>query len=417
MVRKKLWAGLLVVLTVSPVFSQTNPLIERLLKNRYSLTVADGKFVGTAAPVLEAALAESQYVLVGEEHGIQQVPQFVSGVCTFLGPQGLHTLAVETGPLMGARLEKWARDPGGLAKLTDFEKRYPESIAFFNMREEFDLLSHCAQVSGGGEFHLWGLDQELMGASTYLLNRMLETHPGPVSTAAINSAFRADAAARAKANETGNPMDLYMITARDEDLARLKSVLQTDGNHTSLQALNELTQSREIYQKNSSQGFASNRQRALLMKSNFFADLHTASRAEGKAPKVLFKFGDWHVYKGMNPLRNNDLGNFVTEWADAQDTTSLHIVVLGVKGSHLRFAGAGRPYQAQEFKLLEDDDYRFLQPLVDNLESSEWTMFDLRGLRAGFRGLGPIDANLDRLIFGCDLLILAPEATASRQAQ
>jgi hypothetical protein len=55
------------------------------------------------------------------------------------------------------------------------------------------------------------------------------------------------------------------------------------------------------------------------------------------------------MFKGINPRRDNDLGNFVTELTDGQGTTSLHIMILGVKGSELRFAGIGRPYQPTEF--------------------------------------------------------------------
>jgi hypothetical protein len=122
-------------------------------------------------------------------------------------------------------------------------------------------------------------------------------------------------------------------------------------------------------------------------------------------------------YKGINPLRNNDMGNFVAELADGQGTNSLHIVILGVKGSQLRFAGIGQPYQPGEFNLAEDkdSDFLFLKPMFDNLESSGWTMFDLRGLRKGLHSLEPVDKELERMIFGYDLMVLIPNATPSAQ--
>ena len=164
-------------------------------------------------------------------------------------------------------------------------------------------------------------------------------------------------------------------------------------------------------------GFDCNRERALLMKSSFVGDYRQATQADGAPPKVLFKFGAWHMYKGINPLRNNDMGNFVTELADGQGNKSLHILILGVKGAQLRFAGIGKPYQPMEFNLAQDQDsdFLFLKPMFDNLESIGWTMFDLRGLRKGFRSLEPVDKEMERMIFGYDLLVLIPNATPSTQ--
>jgi hypothetical protein len=55
--------------------------------------------------------------------------------------------------------------------------------------------------------------------------------------------------------------------------------------------------------------------------------------------------------------------------------------------------------------------------MFDNLASGGWAMFDLRGLRKGFRSLGPVDKELERLIFGYDLIVLIPTATPSKQIQ
>jgi len=178
--------------------------------------------------------------------------------------------------------------------------------------------------------------------------------------------------------------------------------------------IDALIVSRDIYLKNMTAGYESNRERALLMKKTFEQEYDRATQAEGRPPKVLLKFGGDHTYKGFNPLRN-----FLTELADRQSTASLHILILGVKGSQLRFAGIGHPFQSGDFTLAEDkdSDFLFLKPVFENLTSEGWTMFDLRGLRKGFSALGPVDKELERMIFGNDLLVLIPQATSSRQIQ
>ncbi len=150
------------------------------------------------------------------------------------------------------------------------------------------------------------------------------------------------------------------------------------------------------------------------MKKTFVRDYQATARAEGAVPKILMKFGDWHLYKGFNPLLNNDIGNMMAELADGMGMKSLHIAILAVKGTRLRFAGIGRPYQPETFRMLDDKDYKFLQPMVDHLEPAGWTMFDLRGIRkAAFSG--SLDRDMERLVLGYDLLILIPDSTASAQ--
>ena len=397
--------------------------VDRLLKNRYQLNVQDGKLSGPALPVLQSALSGAQFVLIGEDHGISQIPQFASAVCDLAGPQGFHTLAVEAGPLAAGELRRWIERDDGPAQLVEFEKKYPETIAFYNFQEEYDFLRHCARSAQGGKFQLWGLDQELMGASGLILTRILGTHPSKPAADEVQRLLQKNDEAHAAAVKSGSPGDTFMITSSEDDLNRVREMLRKPGggDSQSVALIDALIVSRDIYLKNMTAGYESNRERALLMKKTFEKEFTAATKAEGAPPKVLLKFGGDHTYKGFNPLRNNDLGNFLTEKADGQGTASLHILILGVKGSQLRFAGIGRPFQPGDFNLAEDkdSDFLFLKPMFenmfDNLTSEGWTMFDLRGLRKGFRSLGPVDKELERMIFGNDLLVLIPQATPSRQ--
>jgi hypothetical protein len=410
-------AVLCLSLGLTPALAQQNKFIDRLLQNRYPLNVQSGRLEGSGLPILENALAGAQFVLIGEDHGISQIPQFVSAVCDLVGPQGFHTMAIETGPLAAGELQQWVTSDAGRSGLVDFERKFPETIAFYNFHEEYDLLSHCARSAQGGQFRLWGLDQELMGSSGLILTRILETHPGAQAAEQARRLLQKNNEAHATAAKSGSPGDIFMMTASDDELDQLRDLLRKEGNARSQSLIDALMKSRDIYQKNmNGSGYDSNRERALLMKSNFMNDYKQATQSDGVTPKVLLKFGAWHMYKGINPLRNNDMGNFVAELADGQGSVSLHIIILGVKGSQLRSAGIGRPSQPADFNLAgdKDSDFLFLKPMFDNLESEGWTMFDLRGLRKGFRSLEPVDKEMERLIFGYDLMVLIPTATPSR---
>jgi hypothetical protein len=397
---------------------QTPPadFADRLTKNHYQLTVENGHLSGNGVPVLTAALEGAQFVMVGEDHGIAQIPAFYGGLCGIVGPNGFHTMAIETGPLVAHELEQWVRQGDGRKQLTAFEKQYPESIAFYNWSEEYDLLSHCAGTASGGQFHIWGLDQELMGAPRLLLTRILEQHPRPEVTKEARRLLQKNDEARAAAGKTGSPADMFMFSTTDEELNHFHDLLRREGNANCLALLDALMESREIYEKNmDGRGFESNRQRALLMKETFSANYRAAERLGTQPPKILFKFGAWHMFKGMNFLHNSDLGNFVAELADGQGTKSVHILIMAVKGSQLRFGGIGRPFQPSPFNLAEDkeSDFLYLRPIFDSVQNDGMTMVDLRAFRNKFASLGTVDREMERLIFGVDFMVLVPNGTPS----
>lgn len=95
--------------------------------------------------------------------------------------------------------------------------------------------------------------------------------------------------------------------------------------------------------------------------------------------------------------------------ADSERTVSLHICVLGVRGVHGFYGGYKRPTKLEHFVTDEDSTYRWLKPAIDNSLSSAWTLFDLRRMR--FQNLGSVDPGMERLLYGYDLLVLAPELT------
>jgi hypothetical protein len=196
-------------------------------------------------------------------------------------------------------------------------------------------------------------------------------------------------------------------------------VLERDGNSAANALFRELMDSHEIYSRFLQDWRVSNNQRARLLKRNFQLDFERAV-ADGRPQKnhlskVLVKFGEWHVYKGFNPLPQRDLGNYIAEMADAQGTTSLHICILGAKGTRRIDGGCERPDELEKFVMDEDDGYRWLTPAVENQVPNAWTVYDLRKLR--FTELGLVDRNMERLVYGYDLLVIVPELTPADRVQ
>ena len=402
------------------VRAQNAEFTETLKKNRGAISVQDGKLAGPNAEVLRAALADAQFVALGEDHGIRQIPEFAAALCAELASHGFHHMGLEIGTYVAPDLEKMARSEDGAKQLAEFEKKYPETIAFYNWQEEFAMLQKCETAASPGHMTIWGLDQEFMGATGFLADKILGTNPGPEAKAAVEMLLKEATEARVAAAKGVSPGDLFMMTAKQEELDHVRDLLKKQGKPEAQRLFEALLVSREIYQKNmSGDYYKSNRQRALLMKKNFSGPFAASSQSNGVLPKVFFKFGAYHMFRGINPLHSSELGNLIGEASEANQLKSVHILVAGVKGEQLHFVGIGKPAEAAPLDLAGDKDspFLFLRPLFDAQVENSWTLYDLRALRDGFSKYGKIDLELERVIFGYDFVVFIPDPKAAHIIQ
>lgn len=400
---------------VSSLFAQatTNPPQKPTLESSlpgvtYALSIADGKMGGAGAPILQAAIAQADFVLLGEDHLTREIPRFAAAVCDAMGASGgFSAMAFESSPAVARFVEESLGRSDRFGKMADLQKRYPDSAAFLNVRDENDLAAHCAAVSQQPGFQIWGLDQEFLGSAGWILERMLATQPGPTARAAILELQAMERSDEQEARKTGDFSKLFLLAVPAAEIEKAAAALEKDGTAATRAAFHELTESREIYLGQGDRPSDSNARRARLLKQNFLADYEAASR-QAKPPRVLLKFGDWHLYKGLNPLHQRDLGNFVAEFADGRRGTSLHIMVIGAKGKHALYTGYLQPVKFEPFVMDQDDDYRWIRPAIDLQKAGSWTLYDLRKLR--FKHLD-LNADWDRAIYGYDLLLVIPELT------
>jgi hypothetical protein len=408
------------LLSIPLAKTQNAEFTETLKKNRGAISVQNGKLAGPSAEVLRTALADAQFVALGEDHGIRQISEFAAALCAELAPHGFHHMALEIGPYLAPEIEKMARSADGAKQLAEFDKKYPETIAFYNWQEEFAMLQKCEGAASPGHMTIWGLDQEFMGATGFLVDRILATNPGPEAKAAIETLLKENGEARAAAAKSGSPGDLFMMTVKQEELDHVQDLLNKQGKPEAQKLFDAFLESREIYQKNmTGDYYKSNRQRALLMKKNFSGPFAASSQSNGVLPKVFFKFGAYHMFRGINPLHSSDIGDLISEAAEANQLKSVHILIAGVKGEQLHFAGIGKPAEAAPLDLAGDKDSPFLyfKPLFDAQVENSWTLYDLQALRDGFSKYGKIDTELERVIFGYDFVVFIPDPKASHVLQ
>jgi erythromycin esterase-like protein len=392
----------------SVAVAQQPPLSKALRANRYALTVKDGEMGGPGAPFLRNLLSQAQFVAIGEEHGTREVPQFVWATCRAMAPEGLDAMAIEAGPLMTAKLQQWTMESDGINKFAMFEKQYPDSIAFFYWQQEFDLLSHCQQATAPHTLHLWGLDQEFLGSPVFILQQILTTGLDPEATAIATKILAKCSSDKRDSFASKSWKDACMFRLSEADLTSLQSSVARGGNLHAQELTAALIKTQHIYNLHEAgHPYDANRERALLLKHNFNANYQQLAKTDER-PRVLLKFGNNHLYKGFDESNLNDLGNFVTEFADGIGSVSLHIEVLGIRGEDEEEVGLGRPDKA----VAKDLSVSPLASLVAESYPATLTVFDLRPLRSEFDTFGHVDRELERLIFGYDLLVVIPAVTA-----
>ena len=386
------------------------PFGVRLEETRTVLQVDADGLHGAGAAVIADAVTKARYVLIGEDHLSREIPFFATSICRLMAPGGLHAFAVEVGPEATRVVNQNLRRPDRVERIGAFMQAHPDAMAFQNGRDESDMAAQCAALAGP-RFQMWGLDQEFFGASGFLLEQMLAARPGPVARAAIQKLSSIDQAAAAAALASGSVGDLLIYKVTDQQMEDAAAAVKRDGGKRVAELFNSLAETRAIFLGQNTDSYASNGQRARLMKRTL-VDRFAASE---QPARVLFKFGDVHAAKGVNALDQRDLGNFVAERAEGEGATSLHIAVYGAKGVHALYAGVGRQVRMEPFVLTDDADYAWLKDALALRDKagagSQWMLMDLRTLRA--RPPADLPPAWRRQLYEYDMLVVAPELTPS----
>lgn len=392
------------------------PFADAVVRQRLALTFSGGAFGGPGAAVISKAVDGAQYVMIGEDHGIAEIPAFSTALCKTVAPQGFDTVAVETGPSTAKVLGDALASANPPDEIGQYDAQHPFSIAFYDFTEEFAFLRACRDAMGPDRFALWGLDQELMGSSGALLAAELAplTAHQERERIELQKLAAEDAADFAKAMKSGSPGDMSMVNFDEATLASLQSRLTAAGADAT--ALTELLESEHIYREDMAGLRQSNLDRARLQREHFIAYEQKAFAATGAHPKVLLKMGAYHLFEGTSMLGDRELGDFLAEYAALQGKNALNVMILGVKGEQLAFAGMGHPYAPIPLDLLHDKraDFAFMTPFFQGLGTTP-VLYDLRNLRSAFANSGEQSVNLERVVDGYDLLVVIPVAHPSHQ--
>lgn len=398
-----------------PVWSADKPLSlpDRLTSLRTTIAIDHGKMVGSGAATLMDAGLQSQFVLIGEDHGIAEIANFSAAYFEALASQGFTTLIVENGPAVANALAKTLKADTGVAGIAAFNKAYPVATAFYKWQDEAQFLARVAKAAGPS-FQLVGMDQELMGASKYLLDQMAGQALNPLAKSKIEALRKLESDDYGRASKSGDPRELFMMKVKDEELYALQKLLTAPEEMPALAMLDSLIESRSIYTKNMTpgQGYSSNTQRARLMKQQVASHLILAP-----AQRMLLKAGALHVFRGYNPLGagSREIGNYLAEYAEGRGQKSLHVLVLAATGQQAQFAGIGRASASTEIEKIDNKSAMagVLPFFTAASGHKEWSLFDLRPLLESAKSLANGNSSVHAMIQGYDFVLVIPDGNAT----
>ncbi|MBI4747185.1 MAG: hypothetical protein HY774_01770 [Acidobacteria bacterium] len=380
---------------------------EKLRASRHLLKLENGKLTGPGADLLIREGREAQFVFLGEEHFIAEVPRFAQALWSELTPAGFEHLVIEVGPYTTQTLEAIVKKPDYADQLKAIEANSGLTIPFYTLREEAEFVASVVQSSKSKLPVLWGLDQENAFAVPDLLERVSALAKSEPAKQVTKRVLTEAQTANTKAIAGRNPGLLAMMQMKPETFGELRTALASKSNAQALAMVNAIEESKAIYDLYfQGQGYESNLRREQYLKLNFIQAFRETQRQTGRSPKAMLKFGFNHAYRGRNYVDVHGIGNFIAEKAAAEGKSSLHVMIIG--GAQTKNAAFDIGQMA--YGLGDNDTLQatWFQPIASVIDADQWTLVDLRPLRPILAGgkIKGLHRDLEKVIWGFDLVVV-----------
>lgn len=393
------------VLATTAALAQDSTLTRLIREYQLPLVQTGTQFSGAGWNKLQQDVTQSQFVVVGENHGTAQIPQFTAALAQVLQTK---VFVGEISPYEAQDLTMLAAQPGAP---TAYFRQHPSALSFYSWSEEFKL----ARQLQGQQVQLLGIDQENLFAPGRFYTRLAELSKGKATKAYLRRrAATIQAHDRAVlATDPGRSTLLHQSAGSLDSLAAL-----TRQESPAVRAMVEAYRtSARIYQSASKpgQGMQSHLERIGLMKRNLLRQLRPYQPTGTEAlPKMLLKFGFEHGGRGLSyQAAIYDVGNLVVNLADAQNQKSLHLLVIGHQG---RFTSGFNPDDhSKNSQAYTPDTDSPLHLFHAQTTPGAWLVVDVRPLRRALIGHKLLIASpqLERVILGYDYVVVVPETSAN----
>lgn len=382
----------LACLTISTIFAQktsnNNATSFNDLQSEKAQTYFKEKIKGT------------QFIMLGEQHGIQEVGQLTNMLFSLAKNDGYNTLCVETSPFAAKILNtQFTTNQNPQRALAKIYQEYPFSIPFYNNKNDIELFENVAKNKG----RIIGIDQVFMVEFRLVFDYLVNQNDNKRLAKAVKPLLEQAKAGFDKAVKEKNMSAPFIFRYTDE---LHNNLMKLTRNQKEKEILEGLKLTKEIYTYNfQKQYYKNNNVRAELMKKNFLQFYNKASLNE-KLPKVLFKLGANHTGKGLNATNVFDISTLVSELAFMNNKKSLHIYAVGINGTRY----LGNPFAP--VSTVPFDSAKDLPKEVAEIINSQKGKYVIIGTHKLREKANRLSAKMKDLVLKYDLLIYMRDCVA-----
>lgn len=385
--------SLVVIFTLlnSVLFSQDSVITQIAGKNMTTFSVKNQSFEGKGWDTIVSKVQKSDFVLIGEDHFINEIPFFFSALTNKVK---FDNFFCEIDPYSAKIIESKIKNLSN-TQLRNYVADFGNVFSFYAFDPEFNLLKQLVN----SKTSIYGTDQILLVADRLVCSELkLKTKNAKAKKIYENIENKSKSYFAEFLKDQNKPF--FMKTVEFE--SEIKKLLLLNLSQEEKEKAEALQLTAKIYNDEDSHHL-----RIQLMKSNLMKVY-----PEWKDKKNLFKFGANHLAKGESLLKIYDIGNLVNNVADSEFKNSLHIMILGKSGTQ------SSPFQGFPDEIVDENSgsFKLLKPFFDHVNSNEWSCFDMLPLRMALENGKLIvkDVKLARIIKGYDYLVIIPKVTASK---
>ncbi|MEM6629378.1 MAG: hypothetical protein AAF694_06875 [Bacteroidota bacterium] len=373
--------------------------IEELAKKySYTLATRDGRLVGPGAELLLYEATQTDFVCIGQDEGVAEIPQLIEAIYQHSHNIGLRFshIALDVSDFSARQLESLAADVDASNLLQGYIKDHPGEISSFAWKEEIDMLIQLLETADYNEEILWGLGPvSPLGASS-VLEYLIPLAPDNKSRKLVQKLLKQAQKGESTYRSSQDTSTTYLAQAGGSDFEALHASFDEIPEAIGIGALERSSQ---WYQK------PTNERRLLLeegLYNRFNRNYLRARNREAQAPRAMIKLPAEHLYRGKVPgTEIPAFGNRLERFIQQSKQQMLNIRIMAGPGSHVSQLTTSGQYQTVPNT---SSDQEWMKPLSSLVKPEKWLVFNLRVMRKFIPQ--DLDPQLKKLINEYDILIL-----------
>lgn len=306
---------------VGPSQELIDDFIELVRANTHEVKFDGERASGEGIDWLIEEGRQAQYFLIGERHGLAEVPKISGDIFELLMANGYSRASLEFSPFAADRVEEHLNE-GGYQQLVEYLSAGPSEfgpVAFLDWVEEAEMAARLHALSPIKTGFFWGLDQEIFGSFGAHLHFLRENSTNDEQLAAVVAMEKL---------WISNPFQ--MIQAKPAEIRALTNLFRDSNNPNVIELLDMIEFGNHIYGHFADPSritrAQSNVDRENYMKDTFMRYLRQAQHDTGEDPKVFFKYGGFHSAPFLDRRYGSwSLGGFIEEFARSNQHTAFNL--------------------------------------------------------------------------------------------